>query len=247
MEKSTKSIYLQIYKSPSSSHALKPTRPHKSHFGLYPSHPIPPSHRRAYSLAVAVAIIDNNSVAVAVAIMDYNSVARVPGPRTVRKNDRNKKRENTLKDEAEKKASAGGKARWMLSGSTSTATASATASAIVADKPNGTSGAAAGGPIVSRLSGTIVQCRTPPTFDWLSRPTTSSSVVEFSSVGGDQRTDRVDNIDDYDKEDPLCATDYVQEMVSILHVALSCILISFSSAYLTNRAPPSLSLVQSLP
>ena len=174
--------------------------------------------------------------------MDNNAVVLVGRPcgeRTARKKDRNEIREKTLKDEAEKKkaaAWAGAKARRMLSGSTSTATVSA----IVADKPNGTSGAGGGGPIVSRSSGRIVHFGTPPTFDW-SRPITSSSVVKFSFVSGYQRTDQVDNIDDLDREDPLCATDYVQEMVSILHVALSCILISFSSAYLTNRAPPSLS------
>lgn len=47
-----------------------------------------------------------------------------------------------------------------------------------------------------------------------SRPTTFSSVSNFSSSY--QHTGHVDNIDDRDKEDPLCATDYVQEMVSIL-------------------------------
>ena len=47
-----------------------------------------------------------------------------------------------------------------------------------------------------------------------SRPTAFSSVSNFSSSY--QHTGHVDNIDDRDKEDPLCATDYVQEMVSIL-------------------------------
>ena len=175
--------------------------------------------------------------------MDNNSVVLVGRPcgeRTARKKDRNEIREKTLKDEAEKKkaAAAGAKARRILTGATS----AVTFNAVVNDKLNGTIGAGAGGPIVSRSSGTIVQFGTPPTFDW-SRPTTSSTVVKFSFVSGYQRTDQVDNIDDLDREDPLCATDYVQEMVSILHVALlvTCILVSFSSAHLTNRAPPSLS------
>ena len=47
-----------------------------------------------------------------------------------------------------------------------------------------------------------------------SRPTAFSSVSNFSSSY--QHTGHVDNIDVRDKEDPLCATDYVQEMVSIL-------------------------------
>ena len=70
-----------------------------------------------------------------------------------------------------------------------------------------------------------------------------SSSFTVSNPSSYQHTGQVDNIDDLDREDPLCATDYVQEMVSILHVALlvTCILVSFSSAHLTNRAPPSLS------
>jgi len=43
-----------------------------------------------------------------------------------------------------------------------------------------------------------------------SRPTAFSSISNFSSSY--QHTGQVDNIDDRDKEDPLCATDYVQEM-----------------------------------
>lgn len=35
-----------------------------------------------------------------------------------------------------------------------------------------------------------------------------------SNVSSYQHTGQVDNIDDRDREDPLCATDYVQEMVS---------------------------------
>jgi len=59
-----------------------------------------------------------------------------------------------------------------------------------------------------------------------SRPTTFSSVSNFSSSY--QHTGHVDNIDDRDKEDPLCATDYVQEMVSILALpVVICILVTF--------------------
>ena len=44
-----------------------------------------------------------------------------------------------------------------------------------------------------------------------SRPTAFSSISNLSSY---QHTGNVDNIDARDKDDPLCATDYVQEMVS---------------------------------
>ena len=44
-----------------------------------------------------------------------------------------------------------------------------------------------------------------------SRPTAFSSVSNLKSY---QYSGKVDNIDERDKDDPLCATDYVQEMVS---------------------------------
>lgn len=42
-----------------------------------------------------------------------------------------------------------------------------------------------------------------------------SSSFTVSNPSSYQHTGQVDNIDDRDREDPLCATDYVQEMVSI--------------------------------
>jgi hypothetical protein len=42
-----------------------------------------------------------------------------------------------------------------------------------------------------------------------------SSSFNVSNPSSYQHTGQVDNIDDRDREDPLCATDYVQEMVSI--------------------------------
>ena len=41
-----------------------------------------------------------------------------------------------------------------------------------------------------------------------------SSSFTVSNPSSYQHTGQVDNIDDRDREDPLCATDYVQEMVS---------------------------------
>mmetsp|Transcript_1995 Transcript_1995/g.3974 ORF Transcript_1995/g.3974 Transcript_1995/m.3974 type:complete len:135 (-) Transcript_1995:3387-3791(-) len=47
-----------------------------------------------------------------------------------------------------------------------------------------------------------------------SRTSVRSSTFTVPNASSYQHTGQVDNIDDRDREDPLCATDYVQEMVS---------------------------------
>ena len=65
-----------------------------------------------------------------------------------------------------------------------------------------------------------------------SRPTAFSSISNLSSY---QHTGNVDSIDARDKDDPLCATDYVQEMVStsdssgpVLHLSLALVFVFHS-------------------
>ena len=158
--------------------------------------------------------------------MDGNSTAldggAAHGERTTRKMIYNQKRVKILAEEdAEKKVAAEARARARAAKVRlipSDATSAVTTNAVVANKQNGTIGAGVGVPHIaarsvattSTSSFTASTLLAAPT----SRPNAFSSVSNFSSSY--QHTGQVDNIDVRDKEDPLCATDYVQEMVSIL-------------------------------
>lgn len=77
---------------------------------------------------------------------------------------------------------------------------------------NGNSKANGAGLAVQRPTTTTTMiASTNPFIAPTSRPTAFSSISNLSSY---QHTGKVDNIDARDKDDPLCATDYVQEMVS---------------------------------
>lgn len=79
-------------------------------------------------------------------------------------------------------------------------------------KANGDSKANGAGLAVQRPTTTTTMiASTNPFIAPTSRPTAFSSISNLSSY---QHTGNVDNIDARDKDDPLCATDYVQEMVS---------------------------------
>ena len=154
--------------------------------------------------------------------MDGNSTAldggAAHGERTTRKMIYNQKREKFLAEEdAEKKVAAEARARAAKARLIpSDATSAVTTNAVVANKQNGTIGAGAGVPHIaarSSATNTMPLKFTPPT-SRRSDPNAFSSVSNFSSSY--QLNGQVDNIDNLDKEDPLCATDYVQEMVSIL-------------------------------
>ena len=161
--------------------------------------------------------------------MDGNSTAldggAAHGERTTRKMIYNQKRVKILAEEdAEKKVAAEARARARAAKVRlipSDATSAVTTNAVRANKQNGTIGAGAGVPHIaarSSATNTMPLKFTTPT-SRRSDPNAFSSVSNFSSSY--QLNGQVDNIDNLDKEDPLCATDYVQEMVSILHVALA--------------------------
>lgn len=83
----------------------------------------------------------------------------------------------------------------------------------------GGAGGGAFGPTTSRSNQTRddVDASSRPSQGGLSRissSTSRSSSFTVSNASSYQHTGQVDNIDERDREDPLCATDYVQEMVS---------------------------------
>ena len=79
-------------------------------------------------------------------------------------------------------------------------------------RPNGNGNSNGTGVAVQRPTTTTMIASTNPFIAPTSRPTTAYSSI--SNLNSYQHTGNVDNIDARDKDDPLCATDYVQEMVS---------------------------------
>ena len=105
-------------------------------------------------------------------------------------------------------------------------------------RPNANGNSNGAGVAVQRpftTSSTAMIASTNPFIAPTSRPTAFSSI---SNLGSYQHTGNVDDIDARDKDDPLCATDYVQAMVSTCNANSSGLRSFLSFSNLTNRAPP---------